>query len=345
MQAEASSLRRQSLCGAFFLVVIFQPAAVNAQNWSELRERVRGSIVHIESVRQERDGTNREPISATGFIVSCSGHVLTAAHAVPRPTANGMAEYRASVGSRHAPKMPLEVVTRDENLDLALLLLPKIQPWKQLEIVDRSADVPEDARLYALGFPLTSDLASVEGRLSSHFGVGGKWQTTLALNFGNSGGPVFDIAGKVVGMAVGGFDQAQGITYVIPADYLQPLRSLAPSSCSKRSVTPEAPKPAKQISQTFPFSVTVDHEEKRDVNELFCLPSGFVVSGLTHTISSLAGDGTRLISVQPVVDRPNCAALQAFVKGHGVDRLGSIIINHRGRGWLAGQIDIQGRQD
>jgi S1-C subfamily serine protease len=242
------------------------------------------------------------------------------------------------------------VITRDDDLDLALLLLPNVQTWKPLEFVDRSASIPEDARLYSLGFPLASDLSSVEGLLSSHFGIGGKWQTTLPLNFGNSGGPVFDIGGRIVGVAAGGFDQAQNITYVIPADYLRALRSLLPTTCSQQaSPTPPAASAASasahQIRQSFQFSVTVDHQDQRDINDIHCLPEGFIVSNVTPSISSINGNGTRLISANPVPGRPNCVALQAFVRGSGVDRLGGIIVNHRGRGWLSGQLLVDGRRN
>jgi hypothetical protein len=312
-----------------------------AQNWQAVREKVRGSIVHIEAVRYNRDGTNRETFSSTGFVASCRGHVITVAHAVPRASENGIAEYRASTMSRHRPKTRVEVVTRDDDLDLAILQFPDVQDWKPLEFVDRSANVPEDARLYTLGFPLTSDLASAEGLLSSHFGIGGRWQTTLPLNYGNSGGPVFDIAGRIVGVAVGGFDQARQITYVTQADYLRALRSLLPTSCT----TPQAPIPPttspQQVTQAFQFSVTVDHQEQRDVNELYCLPEGFTVSAVTPAISSANGNGTRLISANPVPGRPNCIELKAFVRGNGVDRLGGIVINHKGRGWLSGQLNVQ----
>lgn len=316
-----------------------------AQNWQGVRDKVRGSIVHIETVRVNRDGTNRETLSATGFVVSCRGHVVTVAHAVPRPTEFGVAEYRASTMSRHRPKTRVEVITRDEDLDLALLLFPDVQDWKPLEFVDRSANVPEDARLYTLGFPLSSDLASAEGLLSSHFGIGGRWQTTLPINHGNSGGPVFDIAGRVVGIAVGGFDQARQITYVTQADYLRALRSLLPTSCAPPQ--PDAPQPpvTQQTTQAFQFSVTVDHQERRDISQVHCLPDGFRVTAVTPSISSANGNGTRLISANPIPDRPNCIELKAFVQGNGVDRLGGIVVNHRGRGWLSGQLNVQGTRN
>jgi Trypsin-like peptidase domain len=220
------------------LAVALAPGLAWSQDWAAIRERARDSMVHLETVRQNRDGTNRETLSASGFVVSCFGHVMTVAHAVPRARPNELVTYSGSTRSRHAAKVQAEVVARDEDLDLAILQLPNVQPWKPLEFVQAGAVVREDARLYALGFPLRTDLSSAEGLLSNRVGTSGRWQTTLPLNFGNSGGPVFDSSGKVVAVAAGGFDQAQAVTFVIPADYIRRLRDILPTGgCRTEGVT------------------------------------------------------------------------------------------------------------
>lgn len=211
------------------IMIVMLTALAQAQDWATLRANALQSMVYVETVRQNRDGTNRETLTASGFVVSCFGHVLTVAHAVPREGANELVTYGAAVRSRHALKVRAEIVMRDENLDLALLQLPNVQAWKPLEFAPTDVVVGEDTRLYALGFPLHADLTSAEGLLSNRAGVSGRWQTTLPLNFGNSGGPVFDASGKVVAVAAGGFDQAQAITFVIPAEYLRGVRDLLPA--------------------------------------------------------------------------------------------------------------------
>jgi hypothetical protein len=69
-------------------------------------------------------------------------------------------------------------------------------------------------------------LSSGEGIVRNRFAKGGRFETSLPLNYGDSGSPVFDIAGCVVGMAEGGYDDANLITYMIPSDFLGPLVSL-----------------------------------------------------------------------------------------------------------------------
>jgi S1-C subfamily serine protease len=302
-------------------------------DWSDIRQKARNSMLFIEATRQNRDGTNREVITSTGFVVSDRGFGITVAHAVPRATSATIVTYQASVGSRHGHRFPVEVVRRNEDLDLALLTFPKVQDWRPID-VGSSKDVPEDTRLYVLGFPRSSDLASAEGLLSSHFGPGGKWQTTLPLDYGNSGGPVFDIGGRVIGVAAGGHDEARAITFVIPFDYARPLHSLVAILS-----TPSVSDPVASL-KTFPFSVTVDHEDRKQVEQEFCVEEGRRIKSVSPEVVSQAGRDTTFISAVPVPARPNCVLLRAFVAGNGVDRIGPLIVNYRGRGWLSGQIKV-----
>lgn len=333
-----NSIRSVVACVAVAAAI---PTVGFAQDWGGIREKVKDSLVFIETVRQARDGTNREVLTSTGFIVSRFGHVLTVAHAVPRPSDHALVEYRASVRTRYGQKYKVHVITRDDDLDLALLMLPNAQAWQPVGIIDRSASVPEDARLYVLGFPLASDLSSAEGLLSSHFGEGGRWQTTLPLNFGNSGGPVFDVGGRVVGIAAGGFDQAQAVTYVIPADYSRAIRSLVTAVPNTYQIPrPSDPSLPMGLAQTFPFAITVGHEEKKPVQQEYCVQKGFAISSINPTVTSQSGYGTEFKSAVRVPGKPNCVALNMFVAGDGVERLGGIIVNYRGRGALSGKIEV-----
>lgn len=299
-------------------------------SWQLLRQKVKDSVIYLEVTKQNRDGTNREVFSSTGFIISDRG-ALTVAHAVPSATSDTIVHYNASVKSRHAHKFPFEVIMRDNQLDLALLAFPDVQIWSPIEFGE-SAPVPEDAELYVLGFPRDSDLASAFGRLSSRFGPGGYWQTTLPLDYGNSGGPVFDIGGKVIGIAAGGRDEAKAMTFVIPADYARPLRSLVRAALA----------PTKPNWTLFTFMKSVDHQQAADVDEVFCLPAGKKVVSFKPEILSKNGQDTRLVSAATVPGRPNCVDFKAYVAGNGVERYGSIVVDHKGRGWLSGYVAVYG---
>ena len=324
------------LYSTFLLWVVVSASIVSsypssAQNWVPVREKAKDSTFYLEVTQQKRDGTGRQTFTATGFVISEIGG-LTVAHAVPEPSPDTIVEYHASIGSRHAHKFPVEVIARDPALDLAVLAFPELQTWKPVEFGE-SLPVPADARLYVLGFPLNADLSSADGLLRNRRGPGGRWQTTLPLNYGNSGGPVFDIGGKVIGIAAGGFDQAQLMTIVIPADYARPLRSMVRAAALKSNEPGFA---------YFPFVKSVEDQQAAELAEEFCLPAGKRVVSFSPQILSQNGQNTRLLSAKTDPNRPNCIDFKAEVVGNGVEQYGSIVVGHKGRGWLSGYIKVYG---
>lgn len=302
-------------------IIFYVGNPAKAQDWSKVRSKVARSILYIETVQQNRDGTNRTTITSSGFIISKSGYGLTVAHAVPPQTNDNQVRYFATVRSRYSHKFPIEVVQRIDALDIALVQLPDgVEEWIPVEIGD-SRTVPADARLYILGFPRTSDLSSAEDLLSNHFG----WQATLPLDYGNSGGPVFDIGGFVIGLAAGGFDDARAITFVIPERYTKPLRDIvqtAPPSMFAAEGDSGIIAGTTQIMKAFAFAFSADHQEQKKVQEDFCLPEGIKVGEVKPVVTSVAGKESKITSFFVVPDKPNCVRLQGEVAGNGVDKVG-----------------------
>jgi S1-C subfamily serine protease len=224
-----SYLYLQGVCRliwSFGLLITFFSGHIIAQDYETtlkgIREKSAGSIVHIHSRRIRKDGSgNPDDSYGTGFLVTREGHVITASHVVLKPDGDTIVETTASIRSRHGQRYKLEPIKTDNEIDLMLLALPNDVgiEWKPLTFGD-SQTTPTDAYLFALGFPGTSDLTSAEGILSNKSTPHGTWQTTLPLNRGNSGGPVFDKKGRVVAIAKAGNDMQNSVTFVIPAFYV-----------------------------------------------------------------------------------------------------------------------------
>ena len=260
-------------------------AQVNATDFAAIRTRNQDSVVFVHSTQTRKDGTGVPNESyGTGFIISTQGnaaYVLTASHVVQKKSADTIVITEGSIRSRFNQMYPMEFIKRDEELDTALLILPETGvAWKPVTFGD-SGLIPNDAPLYALGFPGQRDLTPANGILSNRFGPHGTWQTTLQINRGQSGGPVFDLTGKVVAISDAGDDEYQAITYVIPAAYAAGLRQLAANLAP--NVLKELPTAVPSVESTFTFYKAVDHEEQQDAQEEFCLPDGYTVS---HDIQS-----------------------------------------------------------
>jgi len=136
--------------------------------------------------------------TGTGFVISASGHVVTNNHVIDR-----------CVGDIHGNLVgesasTLRVVSTDEMNDLALLQAPGT--FKDVATI-RNTAVHSGDSIIAIGYPfhglLTSDFTVTTGIVSSLSGVLNDTrflQISAPIQPGNSGGPLLDTSGHVVGV-------------------------------------------------------------------------------------------------------------------------------------------------
>jgi S1-C subfamily serine protease len=146
------------------------------------------------------DHTPARDTSGSGFYVGPDGHILTAAHVVRQCR-------RTSVETPGAQSQEAEVVAAEAGSDLALLRVG-VRP-SAFASLDPDVQVEVGESLAAYGFPLTGTLASAGtlsvGHVAALSGVhdnGSRFQMSVDLQPGSSGGPVLDSTGAVVGVAV-----------------------------------------------------------------------------------------------------------------------------------------------
>lgn len=204
----------------------------------------------------------------TGFIVTPDGHVLTARHVIEPDVAQGQSavqidsyQIMGNVGSKFKQPLPLEIIDQTLPQDLLLLKLPYPDPTTPYPVVQvcRIAGVHVGDPVVHVGFPLGLEVAVVNGVLSSKSGPAGLWQTNLALNYGNSGGPIFDVHGFVVGMVSGGYQGGvQGVNYFRSIQYASSLLSeaLEVDKCNVDTLAAEVQKaPPLKVAQSSGISV------------------------------------------------------------------------------------------
>jgi S1-C subfamily serine protease len=135
----------------------------------------------------------------TGFVVSGSGHIVTNHHVI-----DGCGELKGNLTGEAA--MVLRVVSADANNDLALLQPSSTATFRDFaRIRDRSFHSGDS--VVAIGFPLhgllTSDFTVTTGIVSSLSGMRNDTrflQISAPVQPGNSGGPLFDTSGQIVGV-------------------------------------------------------------------------------------------------------------------------------------------------
>lgn len=192
-------------------------------------ESASASVVGIIQYQPNlRTGRLEEYASGSGFIVSENGYVLTNAHVVSGAAA-------VDVLFSDGEKKPAFVVGADVNTDIAVLKMEG-EGYRALPIGD-SSSLRVGEYVIAIGNPLsayelygtvTFGIISATAREINIDGfVNTYLQTDAAINFGNSGGPLINMAGQVIGMnsaktVTAGYDSqgnpisAEGIGFALP---------------------------------------------------------------------------------------------------------------------------------
>jgi S1-C subfamily serine protease len=162
----------------------------------ELQEFVRARLAALENKKTDDGGS-----SGTGVIVSANGNILTNAHVV-RDCRNIEVKKAQSIAAS------ARIVAVDKENDLALLqgdVTPVVLPSF------RTARLGES--VFAFGFPLTGFLAAsgnfTAGNITATAGIrddARMIQTSAPVQRGNSGGPLLDASGGVVGIVVAKLD-------------------------------------------------------------------------------------------------------------------------------------------
>jgi serine protease Do len=214
-----------------------KPAVVNISVVQEQRVRVEAPDFFFgdpeDMMRQFMQGPQpheyrfRAEGTGSGFIIDPKGYILTNEHVIREAT-----EIRVTLTDPNGKDKtyPGKVIGRDSNFDMAVV---KIETNEALPHLRLSSSKPRVGDLaIAIGSPfaleqtVTLGIVSaerqtlqIEGRLYTHM-----IQTDAAINRGNSGGPLLNIEGDVIGINTAIFSPnggSTGIGFAIPADEAQ----------------------------------------------------------------------------------------------------------------------------
>lgn len=173
----------------------------------EIFERNSRAVVYLEV----RDAAGGVVERGTGFIVSVDGYVVTAAHIKADPTQ----KLWAVVGERSGTSFPLTFREKDDTGDIALWQFPQSQICRETVTMSSKTIELLDPVL-SLGFPGSSGLTPNSLTINNLTTSRGFMKTDGFLEPGNSGGPVFNQAGHVVGVVHGGGQPGTENNEVIP---------------------------------------------------------------------------------------------------------------------------------
>jgi len=226
---------RQRRTASFFLSAAERAGGRNIP--SNLREYASGrdsvsdmikgvaTVIVDRGVRIERGVGQSNRVLGSAFFVDASGLLITNYHVIASevdPKYKGYSRMYIRLGDATSPRVPARVIGWDKALDLALIKT-EIESEYIFSIVDRVIPHVGDTVL-AIGSPVglektvTSGIVSALGR--RFLQIGDVVQIDAAVNSGNSGGPVVDNEGRLVGVVFAGIEHYQGLNFAVPAQRL-----------------------------------------------------------------------------------------------------------------------------
>lgn len=175
--------------------------------------------------------------NGSGFFLSPNGYIATNYHVVDGTTA---LQANFTRGGK-TESYPASIVVTDPQNDLAIIKIDdeafRGEGNLPYGLTTRTKDTGSE--VFAMGFPIAdvmgSEVKFTDGKISSKSGIGGDvrvYQISVPIQPGNSGGPLFDMGGNVVGITSSGLNRdyfkSENVNYAIKASYLKSLMEACP---------------------------------------------------------------------------------------------------------------------
>jgi 2-alkenal reductase len=185
------------------------------------------TVVGVNQVKQSVSGQIEDhPVGGSGVFISEEGYVITNNHVVENAS-------RLSVILANGAELPATLIGTEKYADLAVLKIDGEVPT--VANLGNSDGLKPGETVIAIGSPLgdfknsvTVGVVSATGRMidtGRGYEIEGLIQTDAAINSGNSGGPLINLAGEVIGIntliirgSILGSAPAEGLGFAIPSN-------------------------------------------------------------------------------------------------------------------------------
>lgn len=223
--AVAASVAVVTTFGSIFLYRSYQQShKQQEQQYSQLSKEIQAVKSSQRQLLSDLNGRGRAlsvnpgQVAGSGFLLTPDGYFVTNNHIIRDADS-------VYVQSSKGEVYKARVVHADQAHDLAILQLCEDSAFRSMPPIPysfeaRSSDLGE--RVFTLGYP-REEIVYGEGYLSSGTGYRGDstaYQVAISVNPGNSGGPLLDEKGNVIGIISGKQTTSEGVSFAVKTNYL-----------------------------------------------------------------------------------------------------------------------------
>lgn len=183
--------------------------------------------------RNGKTPANPGTYGGSGFLISDNGYLVTNYHVVRNADSIYVQDNK---GNTYKARM----IFQDPHTDLAVLKIIDTSFCMNgaLPYVLSAAEAPLGEPVFTLGYP-KDEIVYGEGYISSETGYrddSTAYQLSIPVNPGNSGGPLFDSKGRIIGIISGKEGESDQIAFAIKATYLKAILDSLPADFNKRAI-------------------------------------------------------------------------------------------------------------
>ena len=209
------------ICVLILPLSLIKEARAQFPSFADLTEKLTPGVVNISGFSNAQSEDDAAPSEAlgSGFIIDSAGHIITNNHVIDKADS-------ISVTLHDNTKLEADVIGTDPKTDLALIKINANRPLSPVTLGDSDKIRVGDWILaignpFGLGSSVTAGIISAKSRDIESGPYDSFIQTDAAINQGNSGGPMFNMSGEVIGISSAIFSTTganQGIGFAIPVN-------------------------------------------------------------------------------------------------------------------------------
>lgn len=166
--------------------------------------------------------------SGSGFLIDINGYAITNTHVVTHEDGRSCGAVNVRLCGENVRAGVIKLGDNrhghGNGVDLALVKLNRVPQTAKVVEIENFENVKIGEQVFVIGNSLGLGTCITSGIVSDKLrNVNGRMlmMTDCAVNGGNSGGPIFNAQGKVIGAIVSGIDSAEGMNFAIPADVVE----------------------------------------------------------------------------------------------------------------------------
>lgn len=191
---------------------------------SKLKSSTNNLIRDVKSSHNPKAVIKPVKFGGTGFAISSNGYILTSYHVIEKSDT-------VYVQNNKGDLYKVNITYKDPINDIAILkIIDKKFSLGTLPYTLKKGRIGMGESVYTLGYP-KDDIVFGKGYLSSQSGFNGDtlaYQVAIDVNPGNSGGPLLDNSGNVIGIINAKESYTDGATFAVKAKFLQEALSTIP---------------------------------------------------------------------------------------------------------------------